>query len=169
MSGLDYLRSLRDGHTPLPPMYRLFNFRFLEVEPGHVAFQAIPAEYQCNPVGIVHGGFACTALDSAAACAILTLLPVNVDLASLEVKVNFVRPIKVETGSMRCEANVIHAGQRVATADGRIVDGKAASLRARRIHVSDFQTGPVKCHYLRPLSRISAGGSAIDGTSRQRM
>jgi uncharacterized protein (TIGR00369 family) len=124
MSGLDYLRLLRDGMSPLPPMYRLFNFRFIEVEPGHVAFQAIPAEYHCNPVGIVHGGFACTALDSAAACAILTLLPVNVDLTSLEIKVNFVRPIKVETGSMRCEANVIHAGRRVATADGRITDGK---------------------------------------------
>jgi len=123
MSGLDYLRSLRDGLTPLPPMYGLFNFRFLEVEAGHVVFEATPKEYQCNPVGIVHGGFACTALDSATACAVVSLLPANADLASLEVKVNFVRPVKVEIGSLRCEGTVIHAGQRIATAEGRMVDG----------------------------------------------
>jgi uncharacterized protein (TIGR00369 family) len=122
MSGLDYLRSLRDGHSPLPPMYRLFNFRFLEVETGHVIFEATPTEYQCNPVGVVHGGFACTALDSATACAVLSTLPVRVDLASIEIKVNFVRPVKVDNGSLRCEGTVIHAGQRIATAEGRMVD-----------------------------------------------
>jgi uncharacterized protein (TIGR00369 family) len=123
MSGLEYLRSLRDGLSPLPPMYRLFNFRFLEVEAGHVVFEAAPTEYQCNPVGIVHGGFACTALDSATACAVLSTLPVRVGIASLEIKVNFVRAVKVEFGSMRCVGSVIHAGQRIATAEGRMVDG----------------------------------------------
>jgi uncharacterized protein (TIGR00369 family) len=124
MSGLEYLRSLRDGRSPLPPMYGLFNFRFLEVEAGRVLFEATPTEYQCNPVGIVHGGFACTALDSATACAVLSLLPANADLASLEVKVNFVRPVKVENGTVRCEGRVIHAGKRIATAEGKMKDEK---------------------------------------------
>ena len=132
MSGLDYLRSLRDGLAPLPPMYGLFNFRFIEVEAGRVIFEATPAEYQCNPIGVIHGGFACTALDSATACAVLTLLPANVDLTSLEIKVNFVRPVKVETGSLRCEGIVIHAGQRVATAEGRM-KGSNGNLYAHAV------------------------------------
>lgn len=124
MNGLDYLRSLRDGLSPLPPMYRLFNFRFLQVETGHVVFEATPGEYHSNPVGIIHGGFACTAIDSVTACAVLSLLPAKVDLASLEIKVNFVRPVKLEIGSLKCEGTVIHAGQRIATAEGRLTDQK---------------------------------------------
>jgi uncharacterized protein (TIGR00369 family) len=124
MSGLDYLRALRDGRSPLPPMYRLFNFRLLDVEEGRVVLGLTPAEYQCNPAGMIHGGFACTALDSAMACAVYTTLPVRTELTTLEIKVNFVRGIKVETGDMRCEGRVIHGGSRTATADARLTDGK---------------------------------------------
>ncbi len=124
MSGLDYLRSLGDGRTPLPPMYRLFNFRLLEAEKGRVLFEATPAEYQCNVLGIVHGGFACTVLDSATASAVVSLLPANADLTTLEIKVNFVRAVKLETGTLRCEAKVIHAGQRVATAEAKMTDSE---------------------------------------------
>ena len=145
MSGLDYLQSLKEGVNPLPPMYGLFNFRFLLVEEGRVLFEAAPAEYQCNPVGIVHGGFACTALDSATACAVLTLLPTGADLTSLEIKVNFVRAVKLEIGSLRCEGTVIHAGQRIATAGGRMTDNNG-TLYAHAVST---------CLISRPDSRIS--------------
>ncbi len=139
-SGLDYLRALRDGRSPLSPMYRLFNFRFLDVEEGHVVFELTPAEYQCNPVGMIHGGFACTALDAATACAVHTTLPVHAELTTLEIKVNFVRGIKVETGNMRCEGRVIHAGSRTATAEGRLTDSKGVL----------YAHGVATCLILRP-------------------
>ena len=142
MSGLDYLRALRDGRTPMPPMSCLFNFRLLDVEEGHVVFEITPALYQCNPVGMIHGGLACTALDSATACAILTTLPAQTELTTLEIKVNFVRGIKVETGNMRCEGRVIHAGNRTATADGRLTDSKGVL----------YAHGVVTCLILRPRS-----------------
>ena len=41
---------------------------------------------------------------------------------TLEMKVNYVRPMRRETGEVRCEAEVLHAGGRVATAEGRITD-----------------------------------------------
>jgi uncharacterized protein (TIGR00369 family) len=140
MSGLDYLRALRDGRIPMPPMYRLFDFRFLDVEEGRVAFELTPAEYQCNPVGTIHGGFACTALDSAMACAINTTLPAQTELTTLEIKVNFVRGIKVETGNMRCEGRVVHVGSRIATADGRLTDSKGAL----------YAHGVITCMIFRP-------------------
>jgi uncharacterized protein (TIGR00369 family) len=37
-------------------------------------------------------------------------------------KVNYLRPITARSGVVRCEGKVIHAGDRVATAEGRIVD-----------------------------------------------
>jgi uncharacterized protein (TIGR00369 family) len=41
---------------------------------------------------------------------------------TLEVKVNFVRAWTMQTGRVRCEAKVIHAGARTATAEARLVD-----------------------------------------------
>ena len=51
-----------------------------------------------------------------------TLLEPGVGYTTLEVKTNFVRPIKADTGVIRCEGIVIHKGSRVVTAKGKITD-----------------------------------------------
>jgi uncharacterized protein (TIGR00369 family) len=51
-----------------------------------------------------------------------TWLEAGVGDTTLEVKTNFVRPIKADTGVIRCEGTVIHRGSRVATAEGKITD-----------------------------------------------
>jgi hypothetical protein len=56
MSGLDYLRALRDGRSPLPPMYRLFDFRLLDVEEGRVVIELTPAG---EARGTFFTGFTC--------------------------------------------------------------------------------------------------------------
>ena len=80
----------------------------------------------CNAIGSVHGGVALTLLDSAMGCAIHTLLEAGVGYTTLELKTNFVRPMSAGMGTVRCEGTVIHAGSRVATAEGRVTsqDGK---------------------------------------------
>ncbi|HZB45076.1 MAG TPA: PaaI family thioesterase [Pyrinomonadaceae bacterium] len=70
----------------------------------------------------MHGGLAATLLDSALGCAINTAMPAGRVFTTLEMKVNYVRPLTAATGEVRCEARVIHAGGRTATAEGRIVD-----------------------------------------------
>ena len=54
--------------------------------------------------------------------AIPAMMPAGKIFTTLEMKINYVRPITRERGVVRCEANVIHAGGRVATAEGRIMD-----------------------------------------------
>lgn len=58
----------------------------------------------------------------AAGCAVHTLLPVGVGYTTLELHVNYVRPIAIQTGVIRAEGEVIHMGRSVATAQARIVD-----------------------------------------------
>ncbi|MBC8075392.1 MAG: PaaI family thioesterase, partial [Chloroflexales bacterium] len=87
---------------------------------------ATPAEYHYNPIGSVHGGVAATLCDSAMACAIHTTLPAGVGYTTLELKVNFVRPITVQTGRVTCEGTLIHMGGRVATAEARLTDASGA-------------------------------------------
>ncbi len=75
-----------------------------------------------NPIGTVHGGLAATLLDSAMACAIHTMLPAGTSYTTLEIKVNYLRPMTRETGIVYCEGKVIHVGGRVATSEGRLTD-----------------------------------------------
>lgn len=122
MSGLEYLRAIRDGRIPPPPITALVDMRLAEVAEGRAVFELKPAEFHYNPIGSVHGGIAATLLDSAMGCAINTLLPRGVAYTTLELKVNYVRPMTRDTSVVRAEASVIHLGGRIALAEGRLVD-----------------------------------------------
>ncbi len=120
--GLEYMRQLISGEREASGMARLMNMRLVEVEEGRAVFAVAPDERHYNGLGIAHGGLAATLLDSALGCAINTAMPAGRVFTTLEMKLNYVRPMRRETGEVRCEARVLHAGSRVATAEGRIVD-----------------------------------------------
>jgi uncharacterized protein (TIGR00369 family) len=122
MSGREFQEAMRDGRVPGAPIAHLLDFQSVEVGDGRIVFACTPAEYHYNPIGVVHGGLACTLLDSALACAIHTKLPAGVAYTTVELHVNFLRPLTVETGPVRCEAEVIHIGRSMATAQGRLID-----------------------------------------------
>src|SRR5262245_43225619 len=122
MTGRQYLEAIRDGTVPPPPIAQLLGFRLAEVAEGRAVFAAEPADYHYNPIGVVHGGLAATLLDSAMGCAVASRLPQGVTYTTLELKVNYVRPLTMETGPIRCEGAVIHLGSMVATAEGRLTD-----------------------------------------------
>jgi uncharacterized protein (TIGR00369 family) len=100
------------------------DFRIGEVSEGHAVFLVTPAEYHYNPIGVVHGGVAATLLDSAMGCAVHSTLPAGASYTTLEIKVNYIRPMSADTGEVRCEANAIYVGGRTATAEAKIVDAK---------------------------------------------
>jgi uncharacterized protein (TIGR00369 family) len=141
MSGLDYIRAVFEGRLPPPPIAATMDFTGAEAEEGRAVFVGEPGEYLYNPIGVVHGGFAMTLLDSAMGCAIHTTLGVGEGYTSLETSVNFVRPITSETGPVRCEGKVLHRGGRVATAEGRLTSQKTGKLLAH---------GTTTCLVMRP-------------------
>jgi uncharacterized protein (TIGR00369 family) len=122
LSGLEYMRQLMTGEREPSGMALLMNMRLVEVAEGRAVFAVEPDERHYNGLGIAHGGLAATLLDSALGCAINTLMPAGRVFTTLEMKINYVRPMRRATGEVRCEAEVLHAGSRVATAEGRIVD-----------------------------------------------
>jgi uncharacterized protein (TIGR00369 family) len=122
LSGLEYMRQLLTGEREPSGMARLMNMRLVEVSEGRAVFAVSPDERHYNGIGIAHGGLAATLLDSALGCAINTAMPAGRIFTTLEMKVNYVRPMRRETGEVLCEARVLHAGGRVATAEGRILD-----------------------------------------------
>jgi uncharacterized protein (TIGR00369 family) len=122
MSGLDALRVILDGKLPPPPIAQLLDFRLTEVSEGRAVFTALPAEYHYNPIGVVQGGLVATLLDSAMGCAVQSTLPAGTGYTTLEIKVNFVRPLTHDTGVVTCEGTVIYVGGRMATAEARLTD-----------------------------------------------
>jgi uncharacterized protein (TIGR00369 family) len=130
MDGLTFMRALMDGELPPPPVAVLLGFQPVEVAEGRAVFALDPAERHYNPIGSVHGGIAATLLDSAVGCAVQTTLPAGVGYTTLELKVNFVRAITVDTGRVLCEGEVVHRGGKVATAEGRLWAEETGKLLA---------------------------------------
>jgi uncharacterized protein (TIGR00369 family) len=127
VTGLEFLRAIGAGELPGAPIADLLGFAPVEVEEGRVVFAAVPEPRHYNPIGTVHGGLAATLLDSAMGCAVHSTLPAGVGYTTLELKVNFTRPITADTGRILCEGTVVHRGGQTATAEGRVLseaDGK---------------------------------------------
>jgi uncharacterized protein (TIGR00369 family) len=122
MSGLEYMRKMMTGELPPSGMVQLLGLKLVEVSEGRAVFTVRPDESHYNGLGIAHGGLAAALLDSALGCAINAMMPAGKIFTTLEMKINYVRPITRERGELRCQANIIHAGGRVATAEGRITD-----------------------------------------------
>jgi len=122
ISGIAYLRALQSGELPPPPIAVLMGMWIAEVSEGRVVFAAEPTEYHYNPLGTVHGGVMATLLDSALGCAVQSMLPAGTSYTTLELKVNYLRPITTKTGTVYAEGKIIHLGGRIATAEGRLTD-----------------------------------------------
>ncbi len=126
MSGLAVMQALLRGELPGAPIAKTLNYRLVEVEEGRAVFEGEPDEYHYNPIGVVHGGFAMTLLDSGLGCAVHTTLAAGIAYTTLQVNVNLVRAITRETGKVRCEARALHTGRQMATAEATLygADGK---------------------------------------------
>jgi uncharacterized protein (TIGR00369 family) len=129
-SGLEVLKEMFEGRLPPPPITQTLGFAGVHVEEGKAVFEGEPGEHLYNPIGVVHGGFAMTLLDSAMGCAVHTTLAAGERYTTLEVTTNFVRPITGDTGRVRCEGVVVHRGGTVATAEGRLIAVDSGKLLA---------------------------------------
>ena len=128
-SGLEFLTDMVEGKLPQAPMCATLGFHLAEASDGYARFDGVPEFRHYNPIGTVHGGFAATLLDSALGCAIFTTLAKGDAWTTLELKLNLVRPINKDTGTVRAEGRIIHRGRTVATAEGTVKD-KAGKLYA---------------------------------------
>lgn len=130
MSGLDFMRAIREGRLPRPPIMATLTMDIDAVEEGRVAFAVEPQEFHYNPIGMVHGGIAATLIDSATGCAVHTTCKQGEGYTTINLNVDFMKAMSHRTGRVRCEGEVVRRGARVAIADARIVD-EAGTVYAR--------------------------------------
>jgi len=128
MSGMEVFEAIRRGELPTPMIGRILGFVAISFEPGRFVFQGTPSLEHYNPLGIVHGGYAATLLDSCVGCAVHTMLPAGTGYTTIELKVNYIRAMTDRTGPVRAEGKTISVGRQTAVAEGRLTDSAGKLL-----------------------------------------
>jgi uncharacterized protein (TIGR00369 family) len=123
MSGLEAMRAIRDGLLPEPPMARLIDFRLRIAEPGRIVMELEPHESLENTIGLLHGATAAALLDTAMGCAISTMLPAGETSVTLDLKLTYLRPLSVKSGTIQAEGKIIKLGRQTSYTEGFVRDG----------------------------------------------
>lgn len=105
-----------------PPIGETLGFQLVECGDGLAVFEGNPGPETYNPMGIVHGGYAATLLDSACGIAVVTRLEEGQSMTTLELKTSYHRAMTADTGTVRAEGLVISMGRRVAYTEAKLTD-----------------------------------------------
>ena len=125
-SGLEVFQAIFAGELPPPPIGATLDFVPIRIEHGLAIFQGRPGRAHYNPLGIVHGGWFATLLDSCVGCAVHSALPAGRTYTTVELKINLVRALSEQVPLVRAEGRIIHLGRSMGTAEGRLIghDGR---------------------------------------------
>jgi uncharacterized protein (TIGR00369 family) len=130
LDGLTMLKAHIAGDLPAPPIAGLTGLHPVEVAAGEAVF-ALPATgWLCTPHGNVEGGAIALLADSAMAAAVQTTVPAGAGYATIDLKVNFLRPVPPDGAELTASARVVHRGATMAaaTAEVRNAAGKKVAL-----------------------------------------
>ncbi len=123
LSGLEAMCAIRDGILPPPPMARLIGFLMRVAEPGRIVMELDPHESLENIIGLLHGATAAALLDTAMGCAISTMLPTGQTSVTLDLKLTYLRPLSVKSGTVSAEGKLIKLGRQTSYTEGFVRDG----------------------------------------------
>ena len=121
LSGLEQLQALI-ASGKRPGIAESLDFALTDVDIGRAVFEGVPGQHAYNPIGMVHGGYAATLLDSACGCAVHSQLKAGQAYTTLELKVAYHKAATTETGLLRAEGRVLTMGRRAAFAEATLKD-----------------------------------------------
>jgi uncharacterized protein (TIGR00369 family) len=117
---LSMLRRIISGELPGAAVGDLIGMRMIEAEEGRVTFELDVGPEHSSPPGTLHGGILCDLADGAMGCACVSLLAEGDSFATIELKINFLKP--VWTGRLTAVGEVLKAGRTITLCDCRITD-----------------------------------------------
>src|SRR3954447_5866220 len=104
--GVELLEAMQAGELPPPPIMQTLGLSGFTAEVGRATFTLVPQEFHYNPLGSVHGGVIAMLLDSAAGCAVHTVLPAGEGYTSIDLVTKYLRPVTIATGEIVAEGTV---------------------------------------------------------------
>ena len=121
MNGLALLKAMKDGKIPAPSIAVTMPMKIVEVEYGKVTFEATADDRHINPLGIVHGGFAATVLDSATGCAVHSTLHANVGYGTIDLNIKMLKKIPLNM-TLFAEGKIIKISKSLGISEATLKD-----------------------------------------------
>jgi uncharacterized protein (TIGR00369 family) len=123
---LDGMERILRGEMPQPPAATLLGMRLESFGPGEALVALDVAAAHANPMGTVQGGILAAIADAAMGWAYMTTLGDGESYTTLEIKVNFLRP--VWAGRLEARGRMKSAGRNVALVECDVMaEGKLAA------------------------------------------
>ncbi len=116
----EYLLKMRRGEIHLPPVADLIGFMLSEIRPAVAVIELEADQRHTSPLGTVHGGILCAIADAAMGLAYATMLKESETFATVELKINFLRP--VWQGRLRAEGKVVSSGRNLGLVECDVTD-----------------------------------------------
>ena len=112
--------ALTAGLNPIP-LGQMMGFRAVSMERGAAVIEMEATPQHHNPMGTLHGGALCAIADTAMGIAHASLLGDGETSTSLEIKINFIRP--VFTGRLQAHGKAVKHGRTITMMECDILDG----------------------------------------------
>jgi uncharacterized protein (TIGR00369 family) len=128
--GLEILQMIVAEKVPRAPISYLTGLRLVEAAPGTATLVLPNHGWLGSPSGNVEGGFIAMLADAALQFAIQTTAPAGCAVASLDLKVNFLRPVSPDGKDLVGVGTVVHKGRSLVIANAELVnaEGKRVAL-----------------------------------------
>lgn len=127
-TGLEYLQRILAGEYAWVPIGEHLGFHLREVERGKVVIAGNPDARSFNLLSSVHGGWTAAILDTAMALSCLSTLGPDQSFTTLDIRINFLRPVNAGTGEVLATGTVIQAGRKVAYCEAKLTDPQGKLL-----------------------------------------
>jgi uncharacterized protein (TIGR00369 family) len=129
-SGVEILHAQIRGDLPLPPLHHLLGITPTEATLGAASCAMPLSGWLATPFGWPQGGFIVLLADLALALATQTTLAKGEGMASVDIKVNFLRPVAGDGNWLDARAKVVHRGRSLTVSTAEILgaDGRPVAL-----------------------------------------
>ncbi len=117
----DFMRELKAGRAEPAPICRLLGIELLKLDPPGTAVLAMNTDSRFhNPMGTVEGGILGDLADLAMGHALGTTLQSDESFTTLEMKINFLRPVR--EGRLSATGKVVQRGKTVGLVECEVVN-----------------------------------------------
>ncbi|HOO40044.1 MAG TPA: PaaI family thioesterase [Syntrophales bacterium] len=110
-----YLKQLHEGNSEINPFLGFMGIRYESIKEGYARFRMTIRPEYLQGAGLVQGGVMVAMADESIAHAIMPLLKENEGLTTVELKSNFLAPVK--EGDLIAEATVFKKGKSIIIGD----------------------------------------------------
>jgi uncharacterized protein (TIGR00369 family) len=128
--GLELLHAVVAGELPRPPIYHLTGLCLTEVAEGEATVELPCSKWLSTSAGTIQGGFTAMLAESALGAAAFSTVEAGTAVASLDLKVNYLRPVFPDGEPIVAKARILHQGRTLAIVGVEVTnaEGKQVAL-----------------------------------------